>query len=154
MGITADTLNSLVSITQFNKGQASKIFDRLRTERRLVVLKNNIPAAVILSPEEYVRLSQAVEDAPFLHVAEAKPAWSRREDGAAHPAALAEAGQVKEMKNDAEENTGKDAARLDSYTLGKQYFGKYSSGETDLSVTYKERIRKALDEKYKHHRAD
>ena len=56
MAITADVLNSLVSITQFNKGQASKIFDRLRTERQLVVLKNNAPSAVILSPEEYERL--------------------------------------------------------------------------------------------------
>ena len=53
MAITADLLNSLVSVTQFNKGQASKIFDRLRTERQLVVLKNNAPSAVILSPEEY-----------------------------------------------------------------------------------------------------
>ena len=58
MAITADVLNSLVSITQFNKGQASKIFDRLRTERQLVVLKNNAPSAVILSPEEYERLSE------------------------------------------------------------------------------------------------
>lgn len=44
MAITADLLNSLVSVTQFNKGQASKIFDRLRTERQLVVLKNITPS--------------------------------------------------------------------------------------------------------------
>ena len=58
MAITADVLNSLISITQFNKGQASKIFDRLRTERQLIVLKNNTPSAVILSPEEYERLAE------------------------------------------------------------------------------------------------
>lgn len=62
MAITADVLNSLVSVTQFNKGQASKIFDRLRTERQLVVLKNNAPSAVILSPEEYERLADIEED--------------------------------------------------------------------------------------------
>ena len=33
---------------------------------------------------------------------------------------------------------------IDSYTLGEPYFGKYSSGEGDLSTTYKERIREKL----------
>lgn len=62
MSIAYETLNSLVSITQFNKGQASRIFDRLNTEKQLIVLKNNIPSAVILSPDEYVRLSEIAED--------------------------------------------------------------------------------------------
>ena len=61
MAITANLLNSLVSVTQFNKGQASKIFDRLKTERQLIVLKNNAPSAVILSTEEYERLSSIEE---------------------------------------------------------------------------------------------
>lgn len=62
MSIAYNTLNSLVPITQFNKGQASKIFDRLTNEKQLIVLKNNVPAAVILSPEEYIRLSEMAED--------------------------------------------------------------------------------------------
>lgn len=62
MSIAYETLNSLVSITQFNKGQASRIFDRLNTEKQLIVLKNNIPSAVIISPDEYVRLSEIAED--------------------------------------------------------------------------------------------
>lgn len=45
-----NTLNNLVSITQFNKGQSSKIFERLKDEKQIVVLRNNIPTAVILSP--------------------------------------------------------------------------------------------------------
>jgi PHD/YefM family antitoxin component YafN of YafNO toxin-antitoxin module len=57
-----ETLNSLVSITQFNKGQASKIFDRLDKEKQLIVLKNNVPEAVILSTDEYIRLSEIEED--------------------------------------------------------------------------------------------
>jgi len=36
------------------------------------------------------------------------------------------------------------ASELDSYTLGEPYFGKYSSGESDLATTYKERIREKL----------
>lgn len=62
MSMAYETLNSLVSITQFNKGQASRIFDRLGSEKQLIVLKNNVPSAVIISPEEYIRLSEIAED--------------------------------------------------------------------------------------------
>lgn len=62
MSMAYEALNSLVSITQFNKGQASRIFDRLNTEKQLIVLKNNVPSAVIISPEEYIRLSEIAED--------------------------------------------------------------------------------------------
>ena len=62
MAIAANLLQSLVPISQFNKGQAAKIFDRLRSERELIVLKNNQPSAVILSPEEYTRLTEIEED--------------------------------------------------------------------------------------------
>lgn len=58
MAVGAELLQSLVPISQFNKGQAAKIFDRLRNERELIVLKNNQPSAVILSPEEYTRLTE------------------------------------------------------------------------------------------------
>ena len=62
MAIAANLLQSLVPISQFNKGQAAKIFDRLRSERELIVLKNNQPSAIILSPEEYTRLTEIEED--------------------------------------------------------------------------------------------
>lgn len=62
MAIAAELLQSLVPISQFNKGQAAKIFDRLRSERELIVLKNNQPSAIILSPEEYTRLTEIEED--------------------------------------------------------------------------------------------
>ena len=62
MAITTGILQSLVPISQFNKGQAAKIFDRLHSERELIVLKNNQPSAIILSPEEYTRLTEIEED--------------------------------------------------------------------------------------------
>lgn len=62
MANAANILNSLVPISQFNKGKATQIFDRLRTEKELVVLKNNQPSAVILSPEEYTRLTEIEEN--------------------------------------------------------------------------------------------
>ena len=61
-GRASDFLQSLVPISQFNKGQAAKIFDRLRSEKELIVLKNNQPSAIILSPEEYTRLTEIEED--------------------------------------------------------------------------------------------
>ena len=62
MAIASDFLQSLVPISQFNKGQAAKIFDRLRSEKELIVLKNNQPSAIILSPEEYTRLTEIEEN--------------------------------------------------------------------------------------------
>ena len=62
MSHSVNIINSMVPISQFNRGQASRIFDRLHTENQLVVLKNNQPAAVILSPEEFYRLSEVEED--------------------------------------------------------------------------------------------
>jgi len=38
----------------------------------------------------------------------------------------------------------KEENQIDSYTLGLPYFGKYSSGEGDLSTTYKQRIKEKL----------
>ena len=66
MAYTADILDSLVPITQFNRGQASRIFDRLHSESRLIVLKNNQPAAIILSPSEFQRLSEIEENYTLL----------------------------------------------------------------------------------------
>lgn len=65
MAITAERLRSLVSISQFNKGQAAKIFDRLQSEGQIIVLKNSQPSAILLSPEEYTRLTE-IEENHFL----------------------------------------------------------------------------------------
>ena len=55
-------LNNLVSVTMFNQGQASKIFNRLQTEKQIIVLKNNNPTAILLSPDEYDRLLNLAAD--------------------------------------------------------------------------------------------
>lgn len=84
MANAANVLNSLVPITQFNRGQAARIFDQLHTESQLVVLKNNQPAAVILSPAEYQRLCEIEEDYLLLREAmerlEANSAGTPMED--------------------------------------------------------------------------
>lgn len=51
-----------VSISQFDEGNAIQIFDRLGTDRGVIVLKNGQPIAVVMSSEEYIRLVEAEED--------------------------------------------------------------------------------------------
>lgn len=46
-------LKQLIPISQFNKGKASQLFSRVQKGEVLVVLKNNSPVAVVISPEEY-----------------------------------------------------------------------------------------------------
>ena len=58
----ANVMDCLVPISLFNKGQATKIFNRLKETKELFVLKNNQPSAVILSPEEYIRLTEIEEN--------------------------------------------------------------------------------------------
>ena len=62
MSIEITMINKLIPITQFNKGQASRIFERLSKEKELIVLKNNKPSAILLSPEEYKRLTEIEEN--------------------------------------------------------------------------------------------
>lgn len=70
MSINAQTLKSLVPISQFSKGKATQVFDRLNREPQLVVLKNNVPAAVLLSPEEFSRLAEIEENYQLLLMAQ------------------------------------------------------------------------------------
>ena len=50
-------------ISQFNRGQAGKIFEDVRRNGAKVVMKNNAPECVLMSPEDYVKLLDALEDA-------------------------------------------------------------------------------------------
>ena len=80
MTIHPDTLRQLVPITQFNRGQATKIFDRAKAEGQIVVLKNNAPEAVILSIEEFARMAEMVEDYQLLLLAQERLANNNQEN--------------------------------------------------------------------------
>lgn len=66
MVFAANVMDCLVPISQFSNGKASQIFDRLKREDELIVLKNNQPTAVILSPAAYNRLTELEEDYALL----------------------------------------------------------------------------------------
>ena len=48
------------------------------------------------------------------------------------------------IKESVEKYYEQEVPELDSYTPGLPYFGKYGSGEGDLSTTYKQRIKEKL----------
>ena len=56
-------IKDTISISQFNRGLAGKIFEDVKQSGAKVVMKNNTAECVLLSPEEYLRLMDEVNDA-------------------------------------------------------------------------------------------
>lgn len=57
------TIMETIPITKFNRGQAGKIFgDVKKTNEIRIVIKNNEPEVVLLSPDVYNRMAKIVED--------------------------------------------------------------------------------------------
>lgn len=56
-------IKDTVSISQFNKGMAGKIFKEVNETGAKVVMKNNVPECVLMSPKEYEDIMEAMEDA-------------------------------------------------------------------------------------------
>lgn len=69
MASVVSAITNTVPITQFNRGLAGKIFEDVKRSGAKVVMKNNAAECVLLSPEEYVRLMDEVNDACLLAVA-------------------------------------------------------------------------------------
>ena len=55
-------MKSIVPITRFNKGEANKIFDEVQASGTKIVVKNNKPACVLLSPSQYESLMETLSD--------------------------------------------------------------------------------------------
>ena len=96
-------LKSFVPVTQFNRGKASQIFDRLHSERRLIVLKNNQPSAIILSPEEYERLTEIEADYDLIVEAQARLAKNADKVGFSEAQVMVDIGITEEDIANAEE---------------------------------------------------
>ena len=65
-------IKNTVSISLFNRGLAGKVFQEVRKSGAKIVIKNNEPECVLLSPEEYMRLMDEVNDARLLEIAVAR----------------------------------------------------------------------------------
>ncbi len=69
MSSVISAITNTVPITQFNRGLAGKIFEEVKKSGAKVVMKNNSAECVLLSPDEYVRLMDEINDARLLAVA-------------------------------------------------------------------------------------
>ncbi len=69
MDSVAGAILRTVPITQFNRGLASKIFDDVKAHGAKVVIKNNTPACVLLSPDEYLKMVDEINDTRLLAIA-------------------------------------------------------------------------------------
>lgn len=62
-------IQNTIPISHFNRGLAGQIFAEVRNIGAKVVMKNNSPECVLLSPEEYVRLMNELNEAKLIAVA-------------------------------------------------------------------------------------
>ncbi|WP_315452073.1 type II toxin-antitoxin system Phd/YefM family antitoxin [uncultured Selenomonas sp.] len=65
-------LNNTVSITAFNRGKAGQIFSNVKKNGMTVVMKNNEPECILLSPAQYEAMLETRYDAELLSIAEAR----------------------------------------------------------------------------------
>lgn len=59
-------IDSIIPISRFNKGEANKIFKEVKTNGIRIVVKNNVPECVLISPKEYQEMIEKYEDALLL----------------------------------------------------------------------------------------
>lgn len=71
MSITG-MLKTMVPISRFNKGEANKIFEEVEKTGTKIVVKNNKPACVLISPTQYESLMEMLSDFTLRKEAEAR----------------------------------------------------------------------------------
>jgi|APMed6443717190_1056831.scaffolds.fasta_scaffold100184_2 antitoxin StbD len=59
-------IDSIVPISRFNKGEANKIFKEVKTSGIRIVVKNNTPECILISPKDYQEMIEQYEDALLL----------------------------------------------------------------------------------------
>ncbi len=88
--INKNFLKSMVPISRFNRGEAGKIFNEVKDEGIRVVLKNNAPTCVLLSPDVYEEIQEALENYRLLLEAEKRMERAREDDFVAEEEAMKE----------------------------------------------------------------
>ncbi len=65
----SSAIRDTIPISLFNRGLAGKIFEEVKQVGAKVVMKNNAAECVLMSPDEYIRLMDEVNDARLLTIA-------------------------------------------------------------------------------------
>lgn len=85
-------MNSMIPITRFNKGEATKIFDEVELTGTKIVVKNNKPACVLISPSQYERLMEMLSDYMLYTDAESRMANNNPSENISHEDLMKELG--------------------------------------------------------------
>ena len=62
-------LQNMISFSEFNRGQAGKIFDSVKKEGAKIVIKNNCPECVLISADDYIEMANEINDMRLLLMA-------------------------------------------------------------------------------------
>ncbi len=65
-----NVLDSIIPISRFNKGEANKIFSDVKKFGTRIVVKNNVPECILMSPQTYQQMMEEYEDAMLAAEAE------------------------------------------------------------------------------------
>ena len=93
-------MNSMVPISRFNKGEASKIFDEVESSGTKIVVKNNQPACVLLSPAQYESLMEMLSDSILYTEAEQRMAANDDSKNLSRESVMKELGITQEELDD------------------------------------------------------
>lgn len=63
-------MKSIIPITRFNKGEANRIFEEVEASGTKIVMKNNRPACILMSPGQYESLMEMLSDYIMMEEAE------------------------------------------------------------------------------------
>lgn len=77
-------MKAIVPITRFNKGEANRIFDEVESGGTKIVMKNNRPACVLMSPGQYESLIEMLSDYMMQEEAEHRMARYDPEESLSH----------------------------------------------------------------------
>ena len=69
MANVISAITNTVPITQFNRGYAGKIFEDVKKSGAKVVMKNNAAECILLSPDEYLKIMDELNDMRLLSIA-------------------------------------------------------------------------------------
>ncbi len=97
-----NVLDSIVPISLFNKGQAGKIFSDVKKSGTKIVIKNNVPECILMSPQSYQQMMEEYEDAVL--TAEASKRLADENKYVSHDDVMKELGIVPSDLDDVEVN--------------------------------------------------
>ena len=99
---TVNVLDSIIPISLFNKGQANKIFAEVKKSGTKIVVKNNAPECILMSPQSYQQMMEEYENA--ILAAEAEKRLAQKTEYISHEDVMKDFGLDSSDLDDVEVN--------------------------------------------------